>query len=371
MGTTPFLMPHAVCWAAEPKLVWTMVVANVVTSLSYLSLCCTLLYMARRTSRVMARDWILFVIGFALFILACGSTHLMDVVTTWIPVFWLDAWSVILTAILSAYVAVMLVRRAGHISFAINDYTLRLAATEQEKENMRDKLLAARKLEDWSKMSAVIAHEIANPLESIQNVLHLLATQSNPTPETMELADLARQEVGRVITLSRSTLSFHRESVRPEKVNLYSVAESVSFLLQGLIYEKQINFQVLGNPVQEIECYPGETRQVVLNLARNACEAADRSGSKVVLRLSSAEGGVELQVTDEGPGIAPDVLPQLFDFGRSTKGEKGNGIGLWTVRQIVSKHGGRIEVDTSYLEGARFIVWWPASYRKAMAALPA
>jgi signal transduction histidine kinase len=319
----------------------------------------------------MARDWLLFVVGFALFIVACGSTHLMDVVTTWIPVFWIDAWSVILTAILSAYVAVMLIRRANHISFAINDYTGRLAATEQEKLSMRDKLLAARKLEDWSKMSAVIAHEIANPLESIQNVLFLIAHQANATSESVKLANLAREEVGRVITLTQSTLSFHRESLEPEMVSLYSVAESVRFLLQGIIQQKHIDFQIVGDSVQDIESYPGETRQVVLNLARNACEATVRNGSRVILHLSSVDGGVELQVMDEGPGIDRELLPHLFEFGRSSKGADGNGIGLWAVKQIVSKHGGHVSVDPNYQAGARFVVWWPTSYRREMHALPA
>jgi len=112
-------MPHAVCWAAAPHLVWTMVVANLVTFLSYVTLCGALLLIAGRTFRNMARDWVWFLVGFALFIVACGSTHLMDVITTWIPVFWIDAWTTIVTAVLSAYVAIMLIRRAGHISFAI------------------------------------------------------------------------------------------------------------------------------------------------------------------------------------------------------------------------------------------------------------
>ena len=113
VALSPNLMPHAVCWAAAPRLVWTMVVANFITFAAYVSICGTLLYIARRTVRVMARDWIFFVIGFALFIVACGSTHLMDVVTTWIPVFWIDAISVIITAILSGYVAIQLIRRGA------------------------------------------------------------------------------------------------------------------------------------------------------------------------------------------------------------------------------------------------------------------
>ena len=75
------LMPHAVCWAAAPRLIWTMVVANSITFLSYVSICITLLVLVRKTQRVIARDWAWFVTGFALFIVACGSTHLLEVIT--------------------------------------------------------------------------------------------------------------------------------------------------------------------------------------------------------------------------------------------------------------------------------------------------
>jgi signal transduction histidine kinase len=358
-------MPHAVCWAADPKLVWTMVAANFVTFLSYFSLCGTLLFIAKRTSTVMARDWARFVVGFALFIVACGSTHLMDVVTTWIPVFWLDAWTVIVTAVLSACVALMLHRRAGKISFAINDYASRLTTTVLEKDRMRDELIAARKLEEWGKMSATISHEISNPLEAIQNILYLLETDPEASAETVELAQQAREEVGRVITISQSTLSFHRESASPEQVDLRSVAESVSFLLRSVIMEKEIDFRIVGDRATSIEAFPGETRQVVLNLARNACEAVTRPGSKVTIELNDKAGAVELKVTDEGTGIDETIASSLFEFGKSTKGDKGNGIGLWTVHQIVAKHGGEISLDTQYRNGARFVVLWPKHYQSA------
>lgn len=359
MNTPPILMPHAVCWAAAPHLIWTMVVANLVTFLSYVTLCGALLLIAGRTFRKMARDWVWFLVGFALFIVACGSTHLMEVITTWIPVFWIDAWTTIFTAVLSAYVAIMLIRRAGHISFAINDYADRLASTEQEKGDMRDELLAGRKLENWSKMSAVISHEIRNPLDAIQNILYLVQTDPTASGAISELAEQAQQEVARVITISRSMLSFHRESAMPELVNLRSVAESVRFLLQGLIQERGIEFKIVGEDACEIEALPGETRQIMLNLARNACEATTRPGCTVTLEFACVSDGVEFQVTDQGCGIDPQIQTALFEFGKSTKGENGNGMGLWAVKQILTTHGGQIALDTEYRRGARFIVWWP------------
>lgn len=360
--TSNGLMPHAVCWAGSPRLIWTMVVANFVIFLSYASNCGTLLFIAQRTFRSMVRDWVWFVVGFALFIVACGGTHLMDVITTWIPVFWIDAWVTILTAVVSAFVAIMLIRRAPSISFAFNDYAKRLKETEQEKENLREKLLAARKLEDWSRMSAAITHEISNPLEAIQNILYLIRSDGTLPTEALRLAEQGEEEVSRVIAISHSTLSFHRESRHPETVNLLSVAESVRFLLQRLIQQKQIHFEVAGEGSLDVEAYPGETRQVVLNLARNACEAITNPGSSVRLHLVGTKEGVQLSVTDQGQGVPADRVPHLFEFGSTTKGEHGNGMGLWTVKQIVERHGGSVELDTRYQGGARFVVWWPKRY---------
>jgi signal transduction histidine kinase len=140
-----------------------MVVTNLVTFLSYLSIAWTLVFLVRRTKRIIAADWAYFVVGFALFILACGSTHLLEVITTWSPVFWVDAWTNIITAALSAGVAVMLIQRVSTIAFGINDYAGRLSSTETEKLRVEESLVAAQKLEDWSRMSAAVSHEIKNP----------------------------------------------------------------------------------------------------------------------------------------------------------------------------------------------------------------
>ena len=138
------LMPHAVCWRQDPQLIWTMAVTNAITFLSYFCICITLFYLARKTSRVIVRDWIFFLVGFALFIVACGSTHLLEVITTWIPIFWVDAWTNIITAILSGFVAIQFIRRAPDLGFGINDYADRLAHAQTEKAHIEQSLLDAR-----------------------------------------------------------------------------------------------------------------------------------------------------------------------------------------------------------------------------------
>ncbi len=363
--TSPIaLMPHAVCWRADQHLIWTMVVANAITAMSYLTICLTLFYLVRHTRRVLARDWAYFAVGFALFIVACGSTHIMEVVTTWQPWFWLDASANILTALLSAWVAIALIGRVRILGDGINDYASRLANTEVEQRQMRDSLMAAQKLEDWSKMSTVFAHEIANPLEAIQNLLYLIQNADGVQPAVASLAAAAAEEADRVLGISRTTLSFFRQGSEAETLDLYAAAESVRFLLHNLLDKQGINLQILSTGNTTVEALPGEPRQVLLNLVRNACEASPALHGSVTVTLTGKPNGVEITVADRGSGIDPTILPQLFTFGVSTKGEHGNGMGLWAVKYILTRHGGDIRVASTPGQGTTFTLWWPRTYNE-------
>ncbi len=359
MTFSPSLMPHAVCWKQDQRLIWTMVVTNTITFLSYFSICITLLYLARKTRKSIARDWAFFLVGFALFIVACGSTHLMEVVTTWDPVFWIDAWTNILTAALSGYVAVQFIRRAPELGFGVNDYAERLSDAVSEKLQVEDSLLAARKLEEWNRMSAVATHEISNPLGAIQNLLYLIQESPEIGPETAAMAQMAGDEVRRIGTITRSTLGFFRQDQKPERVDLRTSAESVHFLLEPLLRLRGVQLVIESEGDCTVNAYSMETRQVLLNLARNACEATTSAGARVRIALQGRAEDVLVVVEDEGVGIDAAVLGNLFRFGVSTKGDLGNGIGLWTVKQLVNHHGGTVTVESTLGEGSRFTVSWP------------
>ncbi len=356
---TPSLMPHAVCWSQDQQLIWTMVITNGITFLSYFSICATLFYLARKTNGAIKRDWAFFLIGFGLFIVACGSTHLLEVITTWIPVFWVDAWTNIITAGLSAYVAVQFTRKAADLGFGINDYARRLSNAENERAKAEDSLLAARKLEEWNRMSAVVTHEINNPLAAIQNLLFLMQVTPGITPELAGLAQQSSDEVKRIESLTRSTLGFFRQSRDPEMVDLISSVEAVRFLLGPTLRQRGVELEMTHQGDCKVFGYAVETRQVLLNLVRNAIEAISRRGAKVTVSLEGRLNDVRLVVADEGAGIPPEVMPKLFQFGASTKGDHGNGMGLWLVKQLVGRHGGTIEAESKAGEGARFTVFWP------------
>ena len=353
------LMPHAVCWRQDQRLIWTMAISNAITFLSYFSICSTLLYLARKTGRTMARDWVFFLVGFALFIAACGATHMMEVVTTWAPLFWIGAWANIVTAVFSGCVALQLVRRAPDLGLEIIAYAQRLKDAQCEKAQVEDSLLAARKLEEWNQMSAVVTHEINNPLTAIQNFMFLIERNPSAPDDIKFLAEQAAEEVRRIGTITRSTLGFFREDQRPEKTDILSSAESVRFLMDPLLRQRGIELVIQSAGDCSVNAYSMQTRQVLLNLVRNACEATTRRGAKVRIGIEGRRDNVLVAVEDQGAGIPPGMLENIFQFGVSTKGERGNGMGLWAVKKLILRNGGTIDVVSTVGKGSMFTVCWP------------
>ena len=90
-------LPHAYCYLYDTKLIALHVGSDAVIWLSYVAISCTLVYLVWRTRREIPFSWMF--LAFGLFIVACGSTHLLEVITTWTPIFWVDAWTNIITAI--------------------------------------------------------------------------------------------------------------------------------------------------------------------------------------------------------------------------------------------------------------------------------
>ena len=234
----------------------------------------------------------------------------------------------------------------------------------------RETLLANEKLAVAGRLSATIAHEIHNPLDSVANLLYLL--QQNPTSaEAKHFLELAQSELGRVTQISRAMLSLYRESRAPVPINLKETIEEVLLLLEGRLRAMHITLSSDLPPEAVVDGFPAELRQVFTNLITNAAEAAGESGSVSVrvMPVSAgrneagqyAEAGALIEITDSGPGIAPADRDRLFQPFFTTKGEHGTGLGLWVSQGIVRKLGGSIElVSRPDGKGANARIFLPA-----------
>jgi signal transduction histidine kinase len=206
-------------------------------------------------------------------------------------------------------------------------------------------LLAHEKLAVAGRLSASIAHEIHNPLDSVASLHYLMSKESDPVLQQRYLA-MAQQELNRTLQISRAMLGLYREPKAPVEVDLRDLLSSVLLLLDRRLKEQSVTVdQQLGEGVS-IQGFPGELRQVFTNLISNAAEAAG-PGGRVQIMLDAAELGARVTISDSGPGVSEDQQAKLFKPFFTTKGELGTGLGLWVSRGIVEKHGGKIELTNS------------------------
>ncbi len=199
------------------------------------------------------------------------------------------------------------------------------------------------------RLSASIAHEIHNPLDTVGNVLFLLSEQVDGRPEAQQLIATAQAEVHRVAEISKNMLSLHRESRAATPVQLSELLEGVVTLIQETVAKGRRNIRLEHGFQGEVEGFAFELRQVFTNVIKNAVEATAAGGNiRVVSQPAQNAGcaGALVQVIDDGIGVPEHMRSKLFSPFASSKEESGTGLGLWVSRSIVEKHGGTIRVTS-------------------------
>jgi len=217
-------------------------------------------------------------------------------------------------------------------------------------------------------MAAVLAHEINNPLEAVTNLLFIAKAADGIPGGVRNYLEMADAEVKRIVYIARQTLGFYRETAAPTTFYVAEMLESTIDLLQAKITSRGAKAILQCSRELKLTAFQGELRQVFSNLLRNSLDAAPDEGGRVALRASTCFSPSEdrrvirISVSDNGHGISPSTLPSIFQPFFTTKGTVGNGLGLWVSKQIIEKHGGRIQVRSrtsgSY-QGTTFSVVLP------------
>jgi PAS domain S-box-containing protein len=235
------------------------------------------------------------------------------------------------------------------VSLVFRDVTQR-RQTEQTLRSSERLTLAGR-------LSATIAHEIRNPLDTVSNLIYLMQHEPSPSPAWSQYLRLANEEVTRIAQITSQLLTFHREARSPTAVNLTEVLESVLVLFAPQIRQNHIVVERCFETERSVRGFPGELRQVFSNLVGNAVEAMASGGQLVLhsressLASEPARQGIRVTVLDSGSGIPLGVRRNLFAPFYTTKGEKGTGLGLWISRGILEKHEGTIHVSSRIGKG--------------------
>jgi len=204
------------------------------------------------------------------------------------------------------------------------------------------------------RLSASIAHEIHNPLDTVVNLLFLISTQTPADSKVQAWIAAAQNELHRVVQISKNMLRLHRDSRQPTTVQVFQLLENVAELIRGTIAKGrtiELNHKFEGT----IEGFSSDLFQVFTNILRNAVEATTEGGTITISSQAvteCGEQGVLIEVRDNGVGIPPDLQGKLFTPFVSTKGDAGTGLGLWVSRSFVERHGGTIRVSSRNDSGA-------------------
>ncbi len=236
-----------------------------------------------------------------------------------------------------------------------------LSAFAEELERSQNQLVQAEKMAAVGRLAASIAHEINNPLQAIQNSMHLAIHPNVDTTKREYYLQMAQQEVERLVHIVRRMLDFYRPAssiMEPLDVN-QAVNDALAIANKRL---EQAKIQVtarLSNELPTVRGSRNQLTQVFLNIIINAVEAMEEGGQFWIGTAYHAERDqVVTAFRDSGVGIPPEVREHLFEPFHTTK-PTGTGLGLAISYGIVERHGGQIEVESPPGGGATFIVRLP------------
>jgi C4-dicarboxylate-specific signal transduction histidine kinase len=245
-----------------------------------------------------------------------------------------------------------------------------LEATTTELQKTQSQLIHGEKLASVGRLAAGVAHEIGNPLAAILGLVELLQGAELEPSERAEFLARIQRETERIHGIIRDLLDFARRDAESEAAQTADLAHAVQDALDLVRPQKEsreVAFEVaIADDARSVFGPSQRITQVVLNLLLNAVDALGGRGSIAVSAAreldASGQAFSVLRVSDDGPGIAPEMLDKLFEPFATTKAPgKGTGLGLAVCHTLVDAIGGRIEAANRPQGGAAFSVWLRAA----------
>jgi signal transduction histidine kinase len=270
----------------------------------------------------------------------------------------------------------------AHLEARVADLTTELRSEVMERlraqEALRlsqEQLLQAQKMEAIGRLAGGVAHDFNNQLTVILGLSEMLLMRLKNDEACYGYVQTILKSARKSAALTRQLLAFGRKQIlQPRVLDLNAMLQDMEGTLKRLLTDDMTLEMTLASHLGQVNVDPVQLDQVVMNLVINARDAVGRGGRIQVettnyeLRDGAELGDptlrpgpfVILRVSDNGQGIAPEVMSRLFEPFFTTKApDKGTGLGLATVFGIVKQSGGHIQVTSTLGKGARFTIYLP------------
>jgi signal transduction histidine kinase len=366
---TPDFMPHGYCMRWSSDVVWLHVASDSLTALAYYVIPFALIYFVRKR-KDLAFDW-MFVL-FGTFILACGTTHVMGIVTLWNPVYRLDGVVKAVTALVSIPTAFLLVR--------LIPTAVQLPSPDDLRREIGLRVVAERELRDLNvlleqrveertnklkrynnalqRVAYISSHDLKEPLRSVTTFTQLLeeTTKGRLDGKETELMKYVVEGSERMQRMIEDLLEYTRVVNTVNENPGLSVSASVAGALAGAMENLRASINESGaritwdDRLPTVATDPLQLQQVLQNLLANAIKY--RQDSPVVHVSARSEGNrCVITVRDNGIGLETQYANQIFEaFTRlNPTATPGSGIGLAICKNIVEAYGGEIWVESDGL----------------------
>jgi signal transduction histidine kinase len=365
-------MPHGMCYLWRPDIMSLHIVSDGLISLAYFSIPLTLLAFVR-ARKDLVFDWMF--VCFAVFIVACGATHVMDIWVIWHPVYWLSGAIKAITALASVPTAILLVKLMPSALKLPSPSTLQASNAKLEREiadrqRIEQQLVSANRLK--SEFLASMSHELRTPLNGIIGFTELMIdgkagalneVQKECVNYTLISGRHLLQLINDVLDLSK--IESGKMVLNVECFDLKTAVDEVMVVANQLASKKAITIeQHLAVSCDSVTLDRQKFKQVLFNLVSNAVKFTREGGHVSLDVVTESTGVLRAQIRDSGIGIKPEDLDQLFvEFQRLDSGSgtapEGTGLGLALTKRLIDLQRGRITVESEWGRGSQFTVLLP------------
>jgi signal transduction histidine kinase/CheY-like chemotaxis protein len=374
--------PHGICLLWEPELIGLHVASDAVIATAYFSIPVALsIFVSKR--RDVDFGWIFW--AFALFIMACGVTHVLSIITLWVPIYGIEGIIKALTAVASIVTAVMLWPLLPKVLALPSPSQLRQAEVALAQEGMHrreaeDMLRHSQKMEAIGQLTGGVAHDFNNLLTVISGNLEIaersLHSWSGSTRErlTRVIANAA-SGAQRAAMLTQRLLAFaRRQPLDPRLTNVNQLLAGMSDFFRRTLGEN-IDLEFVGGAgLWQVEVDPSQMEAAILNLVVNAKDAMAgkgrltiETGNAFIDESYSQQNAampvgqyVLIAVSDTGAGMSREVQEKAFDpFFTTKQPGQGTGLGLSQAYGFVKQSGGHVKIYSEVDSGTTIKIYLP------------